>query len=407
MAARADAPSPAAGRLPLWLLVVAVILLAANLRAAVNVIGPVLPEMRRELDLSGAGTGALTAMPTFCFAAFGSTGPLLSRRLGTSRVIVLAIAAMAAGQLVRALVPGAVAVFAGTAVALAAIAVANVLMPAVVARFFPGNVARMTAVYTVTLAAAGAAASAATLQVQDAAGSDWHLGIGMWASLSVVALLPWVVVSVNDHAPSQRLVVAHLALTRVARSVKAWVLAAFFGLQALQAYVVFSWYPTILSDSGMDLAAASAYVGIISVASMVGSMLVPNLLHRLRRPGVLVLALSACFIGGYAGTALAPLQATWLWTLLIGLGISFFPMGLFIVTQRAATEPGVLALSGFMQGLGYLVAGLGLLLFGALQGDSTHWEPALVALSVLILVQTVAAFVSVSVWHIEEELGLT
>ena len=67
---------------PVWLLVVAVVLLAVNLRAAVNMIGPLLPTIRDELNLSGAGAGALTALPTFCCAAFGALGPLVARRVG-------------------------------------------------------------------------------------------------------------------------------------------------------------------------------------------------------------------------------------------------------------------------------------------------------------------------------------
>jgi CP family cyanate transporter-like MFS transporter len=74
---------------PVWLLVVAVVLLAVNLRAAVNVIGPLLPAIRDELNLSGAGAGALTALPTFCCAAVGALGPLVARRVGRVRTIVV------------------------------------------------------------------------------------------------------------------------------------------------------------------------------------------------------------------------------------------------------------------------------------------------------------------------------
>lgn len=71
------------------------------------------------------------------------------------------------------------------------------------------------------------------------------------------------------------------------------------------------------------------------------------------------------FIMGYLGTVLAPTALPWLWALLIGVGTTSFPLGLYLVTQGAATPPGVLALSGFMQGVGYLVAGVAVILVGA------------------------------------------
>ena len=88
------------------LAVLAVIRLAVDLRAAVNVIGPLLPEIRADLGLSGPAAGALTALPTFCFAFLGATGPSLSRRFGPTRTIVAGLVGLAAGQLLRAVVPG-------------------------------------------------------------------------------------------------------------------------------------------------------------------------------------------------------------------------------------------------------------------------------------------------------------
>lgn len=53
------------------------------------------------------------------------------------------------------------------------------------------------------------------------------------------------------------------------------------------------------------------------------------------------------------------LLVAWAWAILIGLGTSFFPLGRYVVSLWARTAQGVLALSGFMQGLGYLIAGSG------------------------------------------------
>ncbi len=389
---------------PRWLAVVAVLTLAANLRASVNVIGPLLPQLRADLGMSGFQVGLLTALPTICFALLSMAGARVTAGLGPVRVVTGALVLMVAGQLIRAAAPGLAVLLAGTAVALGAIAVANVLMPALIASYFPDRAPSMTAAYTVTLAFFGALASAGTLPVQTAWGGDWRLGIGMWAAVAVLALLPWV--TVLRYGPGAIKVVGdHLSVAEMTHSWRAWVLAAFFGMQALQAYVVFSWYPTMLAAAGLPLTSAAAYVGLVSLASMTGSLVLPHLIHRLGRLWPLVVGINLGFVLGYAGTALAPTAAPWLWALLLGVGTVCFPMGLYIVTQRARTGAGVLSLSGFMQGVGYLLAAVGLVGFATWQGESTSWTPMLIALIVITLVQTVAALESVADWTVEAELG--
>lgn len=47
-----------------------------------------------------------------------------------------------------------------------------------------------------------------------------------------------------------------------------------------------------------------------------------------------------------------------------------------------------------------------MLTFGALQGTSTNWRPALLALVVVAPVQMVGALVGVSGWTLEDEPGV-
>src|ERR1700712_93262 len=111
---------------------VAVIALALNLRPAVNAVGPVTPELRADTGLTGTAAGALLALPTLSFAVLGLLAAGLAARFGTHRTVVLALLALVAGQVVRSAVGGVPALFVGSAIALAGVAVANVLMPGLV-----------------------------------------------------------------------------------------------------------------------------------------------------------------------------------------------------------------------------------------------------------------------------------
>ena len=109
------------------LLALSVVLVAINLRPAVAGVGPVLPELRAGLPLSGVGAATLTTVPVLCFGLLATVAPRLARRFGIEPALAGVMAALAAGALVRVL-DGPPVLFAGTVVAGGAIAIGNVLL---------------------------------------------------------------------------------------------------------------------------------------------------------------------------------------------------------------------------------------------------------------------------------------
>jgi MFS transporter, CP family, cyanate transporter len=125
-----------AGRL---LLVVAVVAVALNQRPAVIAVAPVLGELRADTGLSSAMAGLLTTLPVLCFGAFAPFAPRLARRIGLETAVGLSLVLLAGGIALRLLSPVAL-LFAGSLLAGAAIALANVLLPAYVKRGSAGPV---------------------------------------------------------------------------------------------------------------------------------------------------------------------------------------------------------------------------------------------------------------------------
>ena len=85
----------------LWLIGIAIVLTALNLRTAVNSVGPVLQELEEGLHLSSGLAGLVTALPVLCFAVLGFAGPPLSARYRDSHVLAGAMATMTAGLVLR------------------------------------------------------------------------------------------------------------------------------------------------------------------------------------------------------------------------------------------------------------------------------------------------------------------
>jgi len=384
---------------------IAVLLLAINLRPVVNALGAVVPELRDATGLPAGTTGLLLSLPTLAFAVMGLAAPALAARIGPHRTVVVALTALLVGQLVRAAVPGVPALFAGSLLALAGIAVANVLMPGLVRLHFPDRIPLITAAYTTLLTIGGAAAAGLTLPVQRGLGGDWRLGIGLWAATAAVALIPWLLLIRSPAGPTAagtRLPLRTLARTRVA-----WALALFFAGQSMVAYVVFGWLAEILVDQGMTDTAAAAQVSIAIAVGIPLAALVPNLLGRTRHPGALVVALASCYLLAFAGLIVSPTDPVWLWAILIGVGTGAFPLALTLIALRARTGLATTSLSAFTQCAGYLIASVGPLGFGLLFDLTGAWTVPLLAMCGVVVVQIGAGLLAVRPRYVEDELPAT
>ena len=130
---------------PRVLLLAGLLLLAVNLRPAAVSVGPVLAEVREGLAMSTLTAGLLTSLPVLAFAAFGALAPQLARRIGVHRVTLAALLMVAGGLAARAVAPGPWTFLFLSMVALAGMAVANVLRPSLVKLHFPDRSGRGSA----------------------------------------------------------------------------------------------------------------------------------------------------------------------------------------------------------------------------------------------------------------------
>jgi MFS transporter, CP family, cyanate transporter len=393
------AGAPRAGR---WLVVLGVGLLALNLRPAATAVSPVLGRVSADIGLGGTAAGLLGTAPTLAFALFGALTPLVVRRVGLERTAWLAMVLAAAGQLLRAAAPGTVTFLVLSFLALGGMGMGNVVLPPLVKRWFPDRVAAMTAAYVLLLALGTSLAPLAAVPVAD--GLGWRASVATWGLLALVAAVPWVVAGRRD-TRRRRSVQRHPARGRPAptdrygaremlRSPVAWGLATFLGMTSLNTYAMFAWLPSLLIDAGLPEQHAGLHLALFAAVGMPTSLLVPWAASRMRNPFPLVLGFLAAYLAGYTGLLLVPATATAVWVVLAGLGPAAFPLALTLVALRSRTTAGAVALSGFAQGVGYLVAGAGPLLVGALREATGGWGASFAVLFATLAVQVAGGAVA-------------
>jgi CP family cyanate transporter-like MFS transporter len=371
---------PAARRTALVL--AGLVLLSFNLRPAAVSVGPVLEEVRRGLALSGPEAGLLTSLPVLAFAVFGARAPALARVIGLHRAAAVSLVAVVLGLGGRALVHAGSAFLALSAVALAGMATANVLIPSLVKLHFPDRIGRATAIYTTALAVGLTSAFLLTVPIADAFGG-WRYGLGAWALTALVAVVPWIGLSAHDrHLDNDR---RSISFTDVARTRIGWAMVLFFGLQSLQAYSIFGWFAQLWRDHDYTAGEAGLLVGIVAGVSIPLSLWLPAAAARRTDQRAMILTVLSCYLVGYAMLLVDAHTLAIPAAVLIGVGCCVFPIVLTLIGLRAHTADGTAALSGFTQSLGYLVAAVGPFLVGAIYDATGAWTAPLWLLSALVL----------------------
>jgi MFS transporter, CP family, cyanate transporter len=383
---------------------VGLVLLSFNLRPAAVSVGPVLAEVRDSFSMSPAATGLLTSLPVIAFAIFGALAPAAARHVGIHRVTLLALLAAVAGLLGRVLTHSESVFLALSLLALGGMAMANVLLPSLVKLHFPERIGQVTAIYTTALSIGLTAALVLTVPISDAFGS-WRAGLGTWAGLAFVAAVPWVALVAHDRhldrAPRS------ITFSAVARTPLGLAMAAFFGLQSLQAYAVFGWFAQLWRDSGYSAAIAGVLAGLLAGTAIPLSLWLPNVLARSQDPRRVLFAVIGCYPVGYVGLMVAPYRLAPLWAVAVGIGTVTFPLILTLIGLRARSPEGTAALSAFTQSTGYLIAAAGPFAIGVLHSASGGWTVPLLLLLVLVLPLFLLAAYVARPTYVEDQLRPT
>ncbi|MFI9319755.1 CynX/NimT family MFS transporter [Kitasatospora aureofaciens] len=386
------------------LFAVAIAAAAVNLRPVVTSLGPLLDPVRADLGMSSTLAGLLAAVPSLCFALFGFLAPAAARRIGPIAVITAGMGAITAGVLARSFAGGTAAFLLLTALALAGVAVSNVLLPVVIKRYFPEKVGPMIGLYSMALSAGTALAALVSVPLTSALGGDWRYGLGVWAGLGALALVLWLPVLIAKRERGERAGSAGApAKLPITRSRTAWAMAGYFGLQATGAYVVMGFLSKIFQDSGIDKGTSGALLAVTMVIGVPVSFVLPNLAARRGDQRLFVVVLASFGIAGYAGLAFAPAGAPWVWAVLVGLSNCAFPLVLTMIGLRARTAGGVAQLSVFAQGVGYLISIPGPILVGWIYQATGRWYGPLGFLALLLVPQMLFGLRAARARHVEDE----
>jgi MFS transporter, CP family, cyanate transporter len=388
-------------RLGVALAVAGIVLVGLNLRPAVVSLSPIYEAVARSFAVGNGARSVMGSLPVFCFAIFGALTPRLARRIGLAQSLTLAMALVCLGQLGRAYLSHSVVIFSLlSVVALAGIGVGNVLVPQAIRHYLPQRIPQMTGLYLACTIIG--AALPALVAVPSANAIGWRNSLGVWGLFALIAVLPWLAMLHESVIPP------HYWKTKLPmwRSTTAWAVTALFFVGACLTFTLIQWLPPLLrSTDDVSRAAAGVMLSLFTLVGLPFILIVPGILARTRRPYVVVAITALCAFVGPIGLAFAP-HLVWIWVILAGIGATLlYGFGVTLVNLRTRTEEGAGQLSGFMQGIGYLIAGTGPILVGYLHAATGGWVAPCLFLGSLAVVAAAVGVIAVRPVSIEDEVA--
>ncbi|MCT4706219.1 CynX/NimT family MFS transporter [Enterobacteriaceae bacterium H11S18] len=365
------------------LLLLGILMIATTLRVTFTGAAPLLDMVRDSFGLTTAQTGILTTLPLLAFAIVSPLAAGIARRIGTERSLFAAMLFICAGIAARS-AGSATLLYVGTAMIGCGIAMGNVLLPSLIKRDFPGQVARLTGAYSLTMGVAAALGSVMVVPVA-LHGYGWQGAMLSLMIFPIIAALLWLP-QLKNHAPANLSTNAALHNRGIWSSPLAWQVTMYLGINSFIYYVIIGWLPSILISHGYSEAQAGSLHGLLQLATAIPGLFVGMILSRLKDQRGIAVLMAALWCLSALGLWLLPDYAS-LWVCVGGFGSgAAMILGLSFIGLRTGSAHQAAALSGMAQCVGYLLAAFGPPLMGKIHDISDSWSLPLMGCALLSVV---------------------
>lgn len=370
------------------LLLASLFVVATCLRPALTSVGAVLERIGDSTGLSEPALGLLGALPLLGFAVVSPMVHGPAARWGVDRLVLVAMAVLCAGLVVRSLPPIA-ALWIGSVMIGASLAVGNVLVPAIIRRDQPTRIPLLTGINTAVMNTSAALAAGLAVPLSLALGG-WRPALALWAVLAALAFVVWAVRMHRVPAPdpvgraSQG---SNESESSVWGSAKAWQVTLFMGLQSTTFFTLINWLPTVETSRGVSPTTAGWHLFAFQVAGIFAGLAVTALMGRRAEQRPACLVVSVGMVVAMAGLVWAPGWSLW-WILLAGASTGgAIVVALALIALRGGGHQRTVRLSGMAQCVGYLLAATGPVAAGVLGRMTGVWEPVLLLVGAIALLQ--------------------
>lgn len=352
------------------LMLLVLVLIGLNMRPLLTSIGPLLPQLREASGMSFTAVSLLTALPVVAMGVLALAGGWVDRHFSERNSVALSLLAIGVGALLRELAPQSLLLLSSALLGGIGIGIIQAVMPAVIKRTFQRRMPLVMGLWSAALMGGGGLGAALTPWLAEH--SDvWHRSLAWWALPALVALIGWWPQSKSLNQPIKSSQLAQPL--RLHLSPRAWTLGLYFGLINGGYTSLIAWLPPYYMQLGATAQFSGSLLALMTVGQAAGALILPMFARKQDRRSLLMVALTLQLIG-FCGFIWLPLQMSVLWAIVCGFGLGgAFPLCLVLALDHSPQPAIAGRLVAFMQGIGFIVAGLSPYLSGLLRSLSGNF----------------------------------
>lgn len=370
-----------------WVLILAIVAVALSLRPGIVSIGPILPLIIDEFNLSHTSASLLTSIPDLLMGLLALPTPWLARKFGRDPLLLAALIVLSGAIVVRAFSPNANILLLSTAGVGAGIAISGALFGGLIKARFPNHVAVMMGLYSTAISLGSAISAAASGSIALRFEDGWREASGVWGVLGLVSIIAWSFAMRSERSGAMQVAKAPSVPAKLPLTNKtAWLIAGFFAAINFLFYSIISWLAPMYQELGRSSADAGYILATFMVVFLFASPFVGMFSKSTDRRRWLAFC-TLFVIVGLAGIAVIPDTAPILWVALCAFGLGgAFTLGMTLPLDHTHHADETNAWNAFVLTIGYLIAAGGPLMVGGLRDVTGHFEASFYLLVVVAIV---------------------
>lgn len=366
--------------------ILALFLTVLVMRGPITGIGAVADELMAVLEIRYASYGFLSALPIVCFGLFCAAAPLLTARFGVNGVVIGSLGMILIGAAARLYLYYPTMLVATAFIGIG-IALLNVVMPVVLRKYFPNNIALTMGVFTGLIGFSGSIGAYFSVPLLEKF-ETLLAPLGLWVILAALPLLLWLF----EKRSSDRMVTVGKINASVLKKPLTWAVIFVMGMQSLTIYTTVAWLPSILATLDFDASTAGLGSAIFLLVSAPASILTSRFISLVGGERNASIWMTVSFLVGIV-LWLQGGAFSYLGCVLAGIpqGITF-SLAMILMAQKTNDLSELLIISTLAQGIGYVLAAVGPFVCGLLYHGDGNWIGVAGFMMSAVLLWGVSAF---------------
>lgn len=363
---------------------ICIILLGSVLRTPITGIGSIIGIVKDILNINNTLAGFITTIPLIAFAIISPFASKFSNKVGLEKALFYSTIVITVGLALRFYINTNV-LFISTFIIGVGIAIGNVLLPAVVKKYYPTKLGVMTGFYTVIMVVSASLSAAVSYPIANAniVNREFSLALALniWIIIAVISILAYYFLS-RGVVGANKSKDTSTNKVNIWKSPKLYSITLTMGLQSALFYCSVSWFGEIMISKGFSNTEAGLLLSISQFAQFPATFIMPIIADKLKNKMIIPVFICVSYILSIIALLFVDKNMFIMVLIMIFYALAgggSFSYVMYLFSSKTVNTEEASKVSGVAQSGGYLLAAIFPPLLGFVK-DIASWNESIYVL---------------------------